>query len=95
MTAKKDMTQEEIKANVLARMRRIEGQVRGIQKMIEDGKECADILVQVRAVKSALHATTRLILRRYLLRCAEEPAGADPAARFEKAVKVLSDFIDD
>ena len=40
--------QDALRKNVLSRMKRIEGQVRGIQKMIESGKECEDILVQDR-----------------------------------------------
>jgi DNA-binding FrmR family transcriptional regulator len=87
--------QEALKKDVLARMKRIEGQVRGIQRMIDEGKECEDILVQVRAVRSALRAATGQIMRRYVIRCQEQSeATGDPAAQYEKLVKLISDFID-
>ena len=61
--AKDIKDQAALKHDVLARMKRIEGQVRGIQRMIDEGKECADVLVQVRAVRSALRsATTQIML---------------------------------
>jgi Uncharacterized protein conserved in bacteria len=87
--------QAALKKDVMARMKRIEGQVRGIQRMIDEGKECEDILVQVRAVRSALRSATTQILRRYLLRCSEQASqSADPNAQYEKLMKLVSDFID-
>jgi DNA-binding FrmR family transcriptional regulator len=87
--------QEALKKDVLARMKRIEGQVRGIQRMIDEGKECEDILVQVRAVRSALRAATGQIMRRYIMRCQEQSvATGDPVAQYEKLVKLIADFID-
>ena len=93
--ARKSTDQEELKQDVLARMKRIEGQVRGIQRMVEEGKECEDVLVQVRAVRSALRSATGQIMRRYLMRCQEQSATTgDPVAHYEKLVKLISDFID-
>lgn len=92
---RKPMDQERLKLDVLSRMKRIEGQVRGIQRMVEDGKECEDILVQVRAVRAALRAATGQILRRYLLRCNElAQTSGDPVAQYEKLTRLISDFID-
>ena len=88
---------EAIRKNVLSRMKRIEGQIRGIQKMIEDGKECEDILVQVRAVRSALTAASGLILKRYLVRChgeALDAEGGDSRKVLEKFITVMTNFID-
>jgi len=89
--------QDALRKNVLARMKRIEGQIRGIQKMIEDGKECEDILVQVRAVRSALTAASGLILKRYLVRChgeAVDETGGDSRESLEKFIRVMTHFID-
>lgn len=88
--------QEKLKKNVLSRMKRIEGQVRGIQRMIEEGKECEDILVQVRAVRSALQSANKLVLKRYMLRCHVEAieAGASEQEAMEKYVKVLTSFLE-
>lgn len=93
--AKEVKDQEALKKDVMARMKRIEGQVRGIQRMIEEGKECEDILVQVRAVRSALRSATTQIMRRYLLRCNEQAMKTgDPNVQYEKLMKLVSDFID-
>ncbi|BDG06649.1 metal-sensitive transcriptional regulator [Anaeromyxobacter oryzae] len=54
----------------LKRLRRIEGQVRGIQKMVEDGRYCADILTQVGAVQEALRSVGRELMRNHLKYCA-------------------------
>lgn len=93
---KANLEQEKIKKNVLSRMKRIEGQIRGIQRMINDGKECEDILVQVRAVRSALQSANKQILRRYMLRCHAESqddcAGSEES--LEKLIKVLTGFVE-
>jgi len=94
-----EQEQERLKQNVLSRMKRIEGQVRGIQRMIEEGKECEDILVQVRAVRSALQSANKLILKRYMLRCYTETVsdarqGQEDHEALEKFIKVLTGFLD-
>lgn len=90
-----EVEQERIKKNVLSRMKRIEGQVRGIQRMIDDGKECEDILVQVRAVRSALQSANKLILKRYMLKCHAETVDSDNQEEsLEKFIKVLTGFIE-
>lgn len=94
----RDAEQEKIKKNVLSRMKRIEGQVRGIQRMIDEGKECKDILVQVRAVRSALQSATGQILRRYVIKChADALENGSEEAQYEaleKAINVMTSFID-
>ncbi len=51
------------------RLKRIEGQVRGIQKMVEEDKPCEDILIQIGAIKSALHKTGQVILEGHMHHC--------------------------
>lgn len=96
MSAKPEL--DEIQKNVLSRLRKIEGQVRGIQNMVSDGKECEDILIQVRAVRSALKSTTSLILKRYVSTCYDKTMeGGDPAEakrKMDKTLQVLTNFID-
>jgi DNA-binding FrmR family transcriptional regulator len=53
----------------LNRLRRIEGQVRGLQNMVEGDRYCADILVQLGAVQEALRAVSRELLRSHLRHC--------------------------
>lgn len=54
----------------LVRLRRIEGQVRGLQKMVEDDRYCADIMTQISSVQEALRAVGRELLRNHLRHCA-------------------------
>ena len=54
----------------LRRLRRIEGQVRGLQKMVEDGRYCADILTQIASVHEALRGVGRELMRNHLKHCA-------------------------
>jgi|UPI000045C912 DNA-binding FrmR family transcriptional regulator len=88
--------QEQIKKNVIQRMKRVEGQIRGIQRMIEEGKECEDILVQVRAARSALQSASRLILKRYLLKCHIDSLrnSDDPTEPLDKVIDVLSHYVE-
>jgi DNA-binding FrmR family transcriptional regulator len=60
------------KDDYLKRMRRIEGQVRGIAKMIEDDKYCIDVLTQVSAVNKALEAVALGLLDEHLKHCVTE-----------------------
>ncbi len=62
--------------DVLLRLRRIEGQVRGIQRMVEEERDCREIVTQVAAVKSALASVNSQVLRCYAHTCldnSEEP----------------------
>lgn len=66
----KKITKEEI----LTRMKKIEGQVKGIQKMVEEGKECSDIMVQISAIRSAINKVGGIILDRYIKECMSDTA---------------------
>jgi DNA-binding FrmR family transcriptional regulator len=54
---------------LLKRLKRIEGQVRGIERMIEDGRDCESIITQLRAVRSATESVGTLLLRNYVQIC--------------------------
>ncbi len=92
-----EQTKEQMQRNVVSRLRKIEGQVRGLQSMIVDGKECEDILIQVRAVQSALKSVSALVLKTYLLKCYSEmgqnPDPEEIFTRLDKMVSVLGKFI--
>ena len=57
---------------VIKRLRRVEGQIKGIQKMVEDEKFCGDILIQVSAARAALNSVGGLILENYMHICLSE-----------------------
>ncbi len=54
---------------IKSRLKKIEGQVRGVQKMVDDDKPCEDILIQIGAIKSALHKTGQVILEGHMHHC--------------------------
>lgn len=81
------------KAGNLNRLKRIEGQVRGLQRMIEGDRYCADILTQLSSVQQALRAVGRELLRNHLRHCATEAirAGGAPAdAMYEELVELMA-----
>ena len=59
-----------VKSKNLTRLRRVEGQVRGLQKMVEDDRYCADILTQISSVHEALRGVGRELMRNHLRHCA-------------------------
>ena len=60
----------EIKERNLKRLRRVEGQVRGLQRMVEEERYCADILTQISSVHEALRSVGRELMRNHLKHCA-------------------------
>jgi CsoR family transcriptional regulator, copper-sensing transcriptional repressor len=60
----------DVKDRNLKRLRRIEGQVRGLQRMVESDRYCADIMMQVSSVQEALRAVGRELMRNHLKHCA-------------------------
>lgn len=82
----------EIKSGNLARLRRIEGQIRGVQKMVEDDRYCADILGQLSAVQKALRAVGRELVRNHLRHYATKAirAGEEQAeAMYDELVELM------
>jgi|SRR6186997_3060016 len=83
----------EIKRSVLTRLRRIEGQVRGLQKMVEEERYCADVLTQVSSVQEALRGVGRAMLHNHLRHCASEAIRSDDPERAEGMYDELMDLI--
>jgi DNA-binding FrmR family transcriptional regulator len=82
------------KKNMLDRLRKIEGQVRGIQKMIDDGRYCVDILTQLSAVQAALNKVGLMVLEDHTRGCvarAIERGGG--AAAVDELLDVMKKFI--
>jgi len=81
-----------IKDRNLKRLRRIEGQVRGLQKMIGEDRYCPDILVQVSSVQEALRAVGRELMRNHLKHCATQAirsGGADAEATYDELIELI------
>jgi DNA-binding FrmR family transcriptional regulator len=69
---RKVMISERVKAESLRRLKRIEGQVRGVAKMVEAEKYCIDIINQIAAAKNALDGLARIIMKRHVESCVSE-----------------------
>ncbi len=73
----------------LARLARIEGQVRGIKRMIDEQEYCIDIITQIQAVQSALGAVGRKILEKHLDHCVSDSMKSKSKADREKKIEEL------
>lgn len=69
---------------ILKRLKRIEGQVRGLERMVEEGRYCADVLTQIASVEQALAATGKVILKNHLQTCVASAVQGDSPAEAEK-----------
>lgn len=73
------------------RLNRIEGQVRGVSRMVEDGRYCIDILTQVRAIKAALGRFENEMLKGHLSHCVEDAiVSGDPAEQRRKIEEIIA-----
>lgn len=63
---------KEVRENSLRRLRAAEGQLRGVQEMLEAERPCLDVLTQLAAAQSALRQVNRIVLRNYLENCATQ-----------------------
>lgn len=66
---------DEQKASVIARLNRMEGQIRGIRKMLEEGRRCDDVLSQVAAVRGAINSLSVRIAESFIRGCVTTRAG--------------------
>lgn len=73
---------------ILNRLKRAEGQIRGIQKMITDGKECSEIIPQLNAVKSSVDRIKGIMVAENLKDCLENPAN-DKEIQDEKLARAI------
>ena len=73
---------------IVKRLKRIEGQVRGLQKMVVDKRECESIVTQLAAVRSAIDNVGALVLNNYIMICAPRGSESDPDV-FESMVRVV------
>lgn len=84
----------ESKEDILKRLRRIEGQVKGIHKMIEEDKNCVDILTQVAAVRAAINKAGGLILEKHSMTCIQNATSSeDKEQAVGDLVKTIQSFM--
>jgi DNA-binding FrmR family transcriptional regulator len=83
----------EIKRAVLTRLRRIEGQMRGLQKMVDEERYCADVLAQVSSAQEALRGVSRSLLHNHLKHCASEAIRSEDPERSEAMYQELLELV--
>lgn len=82
----------DIKDCNLKRLRRIEGQVRGLQRMVEEDRYCADIMTQISSVHEALRSVGRALMRNHLKHCATsaiKSSESDAEAMYDELVDMM------
>lgn len=83
----------EIKSSNLKRLRRIEGQIRGLQRMVEEDRYCADVIVQVASAQEALRGVARELMRNHLHHCARHALETGAAGEQERMYDELLELI--
>jgi len=84
---------DEIKASCQKRLRRIEGQVRGLSKMVDDDRYCIDIVTQIGAVRAALRRLEEEILKDHVGHCVEHAILSGNKAEQRKKIAELMDVV--
>jgi CsoR family transcriptional regulator, copper-sensing transcriptional repressor len=82
----------EVKERNLKRLRRIEGQLRGLQRMVEEDRYCADILTQISSAHEALRSVGRELVRNHLKHCARaaiEQGGDEAERMYDEVVEMV------
>lgn len=85
--------QDDTKAQCLKRLSRIEGQVRGLSRMLEDNRYCIDVVTQVRAVTAALRKVEDEILHDHVAHCVDHAIAAGDREEQRRKVAELMDVL--
>ena len=83
----------DIKASCLKRLNRIEGQVRGLRRMVEDDRYCIDVVTQIAAVRAALRRAEEEILRDHVGHCVEIAIASGNRAEQRRKIAELMDVV--
>ena len=84
---------EELQSNLLGRLSRVEGQVRGVAKMVEGQRPCLELLQQLASVQAALKGVTKTVLRNYLERCATDAIRSGETAVYDELMEAIYKFV--
>jgi DNA-binding FrmR family transcriptional regulator len=82
------------KASVVKRLQRIEGQVRGIARMVEDDRYCIDVITQISAVRAALRRAEEEVLKDHVAHCVEHAIASGDKREQRKKVAELMDVLE-
>jgi CsoR family transcriptional regulator, copper-sensing transcriptional repressor len=88
-----DGMRDEIKSSCLKRLKRIEGQIRGLAKMVEDDRYCIDVVTQIGAARAALRRVEEEVLRDHVAHCVEHAISSGDKADQRRKIAELMDVI--
>ncbi|MCX7922176.1 MAG: metal-sensitive transcriptional regulator [Clostridia bacterium] len=84
----------EYKQDIIKRLKRIEGQVKGIQRMIEEDKYCVDVLTQIAAIRAAINKVGGIILEKHSKKCMQTAVSAqDKEQIVEELISTVQKFL--
>jgi CsoR family transcriptional regulator, copper-sensing transcriptional repressor len=83
----------EIRRQAMVRLKRVEGQVRGIHRMVEEERYCADVLTQISSVQEALRAVGKLLMRNHLEHCVTDALRSGDRLEAERAYQEVLDLM--
>ncbi len=90
------MMDQETKQRALTRLRRIEGQIQGVQRMVEEDKYCVDIMLQISAVQGALEQVSKILMARHIESCVLDSVKAgterERTRKIEELIEVCSRY---
>lgn len=87
-----NLTNTKVKQNLTIRLRRIGGQVRGVEQMIEENRDCREILQQLSSIRSAMQGATLSFMREYTRQCILSTKGQEPIQQ-EVIIEELIDLL--
>ena len=84
---------DELRKDLLDRLNRIEGQVRGVGRMLEGDRHCLEVLQQLASIQAALRGLTKTVLRNYLERCATDAIRSGDTAVYDELMEAIYKFV--
>jgi DNA-binding FrmR family transcriptional regulator len=84
------MDHDEIKKDLLQRLKKIEGQVKGIEKMVDDGRKCEDIIVQLSAARAALDTVAAKMMVSHASECLDRLPPDEAKVAVGRAINILT-----
>jgi DNA-binding FrmR family transcriptional regulator len=86
------MYTEELQHDLQTRLSRIEGQVRGVARMLDEHRPCVQVLQQLASVQAALRGISKFVLRNYLERCATDAIRSGDTAIYDELMEAIYKF---
>ena len=79
----------EYNKDISLRLKKVEGQIRGIQKMLDEDRNCVDVIQQLQAIQSAISSTNQLIIKQYLSNCFKD-SNLDSEEKINEVSKLMA-----